>query len=80
VHAVYRMLTREPYLTPAEAIVYLKLGSLSALYRLIREHRLPFRRIGRRYRFERADLDAWAQGYDSVLEQTRAARRLKQAG
>ena len=42
------------------AMTHLGLGSLSALYSLIREHRLPFGRIGRHYRFRRADLDEWA--------------------
>lgn len=79
VHAVYRM-TREPYLTAAEMIAYLRLGSTSALYRLVREHRLPFCRVGRLYRFDRADVDAWARGYDSVIERERATRRLKATG
>lgn len=73
-------MTRESYLTPAELMAYLRLGSQSALYRLIREHRLPFRRIGRLYRFDREDVDAWACGYDSVLERARAERRLKATG
>jgi hypothetical protein len=30
-----------PYLTAREAIVYLRLNSQSALYRLVREHHLP---------------------------------------
>lgn len=67
--------TLSPYLTAAEAIAYLNLGSSSALYRLIREHRLPFCRVGRNYRFDRRELDAWAHGYRSSLEQLRAARR-----
>jgi excisionase family DNA binding protein len=73
-------MTREPYLTPAETITYLKLGSSSALYRLIREHRLPFCRVGRLYRFDRADIDAWARGYGSVLERARVERLLKATG
>jgi excisionase family DNA binding protein len=63
------------YLTAREAMAYLKLGSQNALYRLIREHRMPFTRIGRLYRFDRAELDAWARGHGSVLEQRRAERR-----
>lgn len=65
----------DPYLTAKQTIAYLNLGSTSALYRLIREHRLPFCRVGRNYRFDRRELDAWAHGYPSALEQLRADRR-----
>lgn len=64
-----------PYLTSQEAVTYLRLGSLSALYRLMREHRLPYGRIGKRLRFDRRELDAFVAGYESAVEQTRAARR-----
>jgi len=50
-----------PHLTAHEAVAYLKLGSLSALYRLIREHRLPYGRAGRSYRFNRHHLDRWLE-------------------
>jgi excisionase family DNA binding protein len=63
-----------PYLTAAEAIAYLKLGSESALYRLIREHRLPNCRRGRLYLFDRRELDAWVHGHGSALEFTRARK------
>jgi len=63
------------YLTAAEAIEYLRLGSESALYRLIREHRLPTCRIGRHYRFDREDVDAWVHGHNSSLEWARTQRR-----
>jgi len=64
-----------PYLTAREAMAYLKVGSQSALYRLIREHRMPFCRIGRLYRFEKDELDAWAHGHGSALEMMRSTRR-----
>lgn len=41
------------------AVQHLGLGSTRALRRAIREHKLPFRRIGRHLRFRRADLDEW---------------------
>jgi excisionase family DNA binding protein len=72
-------MTASPYLTASEAIAYLRLGSQSALYRLVREHRLPFCRRGRLYLFDTRELDAWAHGYDSAIEQARA-QRLKAAG
>jgi len=68
------MTAREPYLTAAETIAYLNLGSQSALYRLIREHGLPFCRVGRLYRFDRAEIDAWAHGHRSSIEWARAKR------
>jgi len=64
-----------PYLTAAEAIAYLRLNSQSALYRLVREHRLPFCRRGRLYLFDTRELDAWAHGHSSAIEMARAQRR-----
>jgi excisionase family DNA binding protein len=52
---------RERPMTPAEVIDYLQIGSFSALYRLIADHRLPFGRVGRRYRFRRDHIDAWME-------------------
>jgi excisionase family DNA binding protein len=64
-----------PYLTAAEAIAYLKLHSSSALYRLIREHRLPVCRRGRLYLFDTREIDAWVHGHGSAIEWTRATKR-----
>lgn len=64
-----------PYLTAHEAIAYLRLPSQSALYKHIRERNLPYCRIGRHYRFDRRELDAWVRGYDSALERVRSDRR-----
>jgi len=47
------------WIGPREAMRHLGLGSLSALYRLINEHNLPYGRAGKQYRFRRADLDEW---------------------
>ncbi len=66
-----------PYLTVKEAVAYLNLGSTDALYRLIKEHRLPFCRVGRNYRFDQRELDAWAHGFDSSVEQLRAVRGVR---
>ena len=68
-------MTFEPYLTAKDTIAYLNLGSTAALYRLIREHRLPFCRVGRNYRFDKREVDAWAHGFSSSIEQIRTARR-----
>lgn len=64
-----------PYLTTAEAIAYLRLGSQSALYRLVREHRLPFCRRGQLYLFDTRELDAWLRDYGSAIEFTRSQRK-----
>jgi len=71
------MTVSSPYLTLRETQTYLNLGSPAAVYRLIREHGLPFCRIGGRYRFDVRELDAFAHGHDSALTQTRALREAK---
>lgn len=69
-------MTLSPYLTAAETITYLKLSSTSALYRLVREHQLPYCRVGRLYRFDVREVDAWAHGHGSAIERARVLRRV----
>ena len=64
-----------PYLTSKEAVVYLRLGSLSALYSHIRENRLPVLRAGGDLRFDARELDAWLSGFGSALEWQRSKTR-----
>lgn len=64
-----------PYITAAEAIAYLRLGSESSLYRLIREHRMPACRRGRLYLFDTRELDAWVHGHNSAIEWARTLRK-----
>jgi len=45
-------------LTLDEAVVYLKV-SKSTLYKLLQSGRIPARKLGRRWRFSRADLELW---------------------
>lgn len=61
-----------PYLTVKEAVSYLRLGSESALYRLIREHRLPYGRRGRIYLFDTRKLDRWIES-NGLVEQESAS-------
>ena len=68
-------MTESPYLTSAEAIDYLRLGSPRALRRMISDNRLPFCRLGRHYRFDKRELDAWLHGHSSAIEQSRAERK-----
>jgi excisionase family DNA binding protein len=63
-----------PYLTSREALVYLRLASLSALYHHIRENGLPVCRAGGDLRFDTRELDAWLRG-TTAIELVRARRR-----
>lgn len=64
-----------PYLSPEEAVAYLRLPSVSQLYKLIREHSLPYRRRGRCYIFCPADLDTWTKGPRALRLQEQPAFR-----
>jgi excisionase family DNA binding protein len=64
---------RYGWIAPAAAMRHLGVRSLSALYRLINEHRLPYGRIGRRYRFQRHQLDEWAMAHTQALRLVRGA-------
>jgi acetyl-CoA synthetase len=48
-------------LTLDEAAAYLKV-STSTLYKLLQSGRIPARKLGRRWRFAREDLEAWLRG------------------
>lgn len=63
------------WIGPAAAMRHLDIHSLSALYRLIKDHRLPFGRVGRRYRFRRDQLDQWVavRGVDAMAAVERRA-------
>lgn len=63
-----------PYLTSKEAIAYLRLPSLGALYNHIRDNRLPVCRVGGALRFDKRELDAWMRG-TTALELVRARKR-----
>jgi excisionase family DNA binding protein len=68
-----------PYMTAGETKIYLRLGSDSALYRLVREHGLPFCRVGRLYRFDVRDVDAWTHGHGSAIEWARTTKAAKRS-
>ncbi len=46
------------WLTSEEAMKYLSFPSIEALYQAVRRGQVPARRIGRRLRFHRAELDS----------------------
>ena len=49
----------EPLLTAKEAMAYMKLPSLGALYALNCRREIRFFKVGRRVRYRREDLDAY---------------------
>lgn len=63
------------YLTTHQLIDFLQLGSKSAVYRLIREHHMPFTRVGGLYRFDRREIEAWMRGFGGSVEWARAMKR-----
>ena len=67
---------REPLMTTLEAAEYLRLGSESAIRRLVREHALPYRRIGRRLRFDRSEIDVWSTAHRQPSALVRALKRV----
>ncbi|HEY7055802.1 MAG TPA: helix-turn-helix domain-containing protein [Vicinamibacterales bacterium] len=62
----------ESCLTTDEVLAYLKVTPRT-IYRLIRSGELPAMRVGRQWRFRRADLDAWL-ARQAHLGQPRAER------
>lgn len=72
---------RSPYLTSAQALGYLQLATLSALYSHMRDNGLPYARLGRALRFDTRELDVWMKRHrDPQAAATRptvtAAKRL----
>ena len=51
---------RQPFLTTEQVLGYLN-TTPRTIYRLIRNGELPAIRIGRQWRFRRADLDQWVE-------------------
>lgn len=62
-----RRVIESPWFTSREAMQFLGFDSISVLYYHIRENRLPFHRIGGRYRFNRLELTAWVEGQRPAL-------------
>jgi excisionase family DNA binding protein len=56
----YPDLERQPFLTTEQVLGYLN-TTPRTIYRLIRNGELPAIRIGRQWRFRRADLDQWVE-------------------
>lgn len=54
---VQAMPAASPWLTAAQAAAYLGLPSIRALYQAVRRGQVPARRLGRRLRFLRQELD-----------------------
>jgi len=54
----------DTFLTTEEVLDYLQVN-LRTIYRLIKAGKIPAVRVGRQWRFKRADLDAWLDGQRS---------------
>lgn len=61
---------RYGWIGPADAMRHLGISRLNVLYYLIKEWNLPAGRMGRLYRFRRADLDAWLTVNSAALDRT----------
>jgi excisionase family DNA binding protein len=57
-HATAQGTAASPWMTAEQAASYLGLPSIRALYQAVRRGQVPARRLGRRLRFLRQDLDA----------------------
>lgn len=57
---------RQAFLTTEEVLSYLKVTPRT-IYRLIRVGELPAVRIGRQWRFRRADLDEWLNRHRAAV-------------
>ena len=66
----------ETFLTTEEVLEYLQVN-LRTVYRLIKAGRIPAVRVGRQWRFRKADLDAWLDGQ---RRGGRAESRMAEAG
>jgi excisionase family DNA binding protein len=55
----------EVFLTTTEVLEYLHVN-LRTVYRLLKAGRLPAVRVGRQWRFRKADVDAWLEGQRSA--------------
>ena len=61
------------WLTLEEAAKHLKIGK-STIYRLAREGDLPAHRMGRVWRFDAEELDAWVKGSPSEDNKPKKSR------
>jgi excisionase family DNA binding protein len=61
----------DTFLTTDEVLDYLQVN-LRTVYRLIKAGTLPAVRVGRQWRFRRADLDAWLEGQGTGRRRVRA--------
>lgn len=57
-----------PLMTVEQLRVHLGLPSHKAVYRLIEQQGLPFRRVGARYRFAWAEVEQWTLGARSTAQ------------
>lgn len=66
----------DTFLTTEEVLEYLQVN-LRTVYRLIKAGRIPAVRVGRQWRFRKADLDLWLEGQQTTAPEP-GPRRLSQ--
>lgn len=67
----------DTFLTTEEVLDYLQVN-LRTVYRLIKAGKIPAVRVGRQWRFKRADLDAWLDGQGTRKRRTGAVPATRQ--
>ena len=65
------------FLTTEEVLEYLQVN-LRTVYRLIKAGKIPAVRVGRQWRFRKADIDLWLEG-QQTMSPARGRRRRPQA-
>ena len=68
----------DTFLTTEEVLDYLQVN-LRTVYRLIKAGRIPAVRVGRQWRFRRADLDAWLESQGTRTRRPAAAAAIRPA-
>jgi excisionase family DNA binding protein len=68
----------DTFLTTEEVLDYLQVN-LRTVYRLIKAGRIPAVRVGRQWRFRRADLDAWLESQGTRTRRPAAAAPVRPA-
>jgi len=64
-----------PYLTAEETADLLRFASVRALYKAIPRIGIPFRRCGRRFLFDRSEIDRWLAGESGFALRRQARHR-----
>jgi len=67
------------FLTTEEVLEYLQIN-LRTVYRMIKAGKIPAVRVGRQWRFRKADIDLWLEGQQTAMPASRPHRSSDGAG